>query len=305
MTKEWDEYLGIMSEAQQEGAYQASMKRQISNFKQWMTQGPRRYASPYTHPATLKSKSGLGPLEEEVPLIPEIQEDLNRAIWNEEDKLPADIADKLIRIAMDFYDSLGLSAPILDIIITGSLANYNWTELSDVDLHILIDYSEVNDDEELVRKYLSAAKTNWNRNHEIMINGHEVEVYVQDMSEPHHSSGVYSVLRDDWLVRPIRTEFQVSEDDVQKKKDYFVDAIACVESLINNKKYEEAYGDAECLAEKLRNFRRSGLESGGEFSVENMAFKALRNSGEIEKLYDLRRAAYDAIMTLQEDQGNP
>ena len=106
-------------------------------------------------------------------------------------------------------------------------------------------------------------------------------------------------------VTPIRTEFEVSEDDVRKKKEYFEDAIASVDRLVKQERYEEAYGDADRLATKLRNFRRAGLEALGEFSVENIAFKALRNSEEIAKLYDLRREAYDGIMTLTDDQGNP
>jgi hypothetical protein len=303
--KEWNEYVEILEESQSQGAYQAAVERQTNRFKRWAASGPKRYASPYSRPAPTHSDSGLGPLEEAVPMIPEIQDDLNRAIWTVNDQVSPEIANKLIRIAMDFYDSLGLDAPILDVIITGSIANYNWTELSDIDLHILIDYAEVNEDEELVQKYLSQAKTNWNRNHEIIINGHEVEVYVQDVNEPHHSSGVYSILRDEWVVTPIRTEFEVSEDDVRKKKEYFEDAIASVDRLVKQERYEEAYGDADRLATKLRNFRRAGLEALGEFSVENIAFKALRNSEEIAKLYDLRREAYDGIMTLTDDQGNP
>lgn len=299
--KEWNEYLEIIAEAQAQGAYQSAIERQNDRFKRWAASGPKRYASPYTRSVPVRSTSGLGPLEEAVPMIPEIQEDLNRAIWTVNDQVAPEIANNLIRIAMDFYDSLGLDAPILDIIITGSIANYNWTELSDIDLHILIDYAEVNEDEELVQKYLSAAKTNWNRNHEIIINGHEVEVYVQDVNEPHHSSGVYSILRDEWVVTPIRTEFEVSEDDVKKKKEYFEDAIESVNKLVKQGRYEEAYGDADRLATKLRNFRRSGLATGGEFSVENIAFKALRNSEEIAKLYDLKREAYDGIHTLSDD----
>ncbi len=303
--KEWNEYVEILEESQSQGAYQAAVERQNDRFKRWAASGPKRYSTPYSRPAPTHSNSGLGPLEEAVPMIPEIQEDLNRAIWTVNDQVSPEIANNLIRIAMDFYDSLGLDAPILDIIITGSIANYNWTELSDIDLHILIDYAEVNEDEELVQKYLSAAKTNWNRNHEIIINGHEVEVYVQDVNEPHHSSGVYSILRDEWVVTPIRTEFEVSEDDVRKKKEYFEDAIASVDRLVKQERYEEAYGDADRLATKLRTFRQAGLEDLGEFSVENIAFKALRNSEEIAKLYDLRREAYDGIMTLADDPGNP
>ena len=186
MTKEWNEYLEILSEVKTTKLVQDTYKKLGDDFMNDMLGGPQPNTAPYTRPRPPRGKSGLGPLEEDVPLIPEIKEDLNRDIWDENDKLKSEIAQKLLKIARDFYEGLDLQAPILDITITGSIANYNWTEKSDIDLHILIDYTAVNEDAELVKKYLSAAKTNWNKNHEIMIKDHEVEVYVQDSNEPHH-----------------------------------------------------------------------------------------------------------------------
>ena len=303
MTKEWKEYLEVVQESREERSYQASQREKISAFKKDMTEGGQNNTAPYTRSPSKPGKSGLGPLEEDLPLVPEIKEDLNRGIWLPDDQLDPEIAENLLQIARDFYESLDLKAPILDITLTGSIANYNWTEKSDIDLHILIDYAAENEDIELVRKFLSQAKTNWNKNHEIMIKGHEVEVYVQDASEPHHSTGVYSILRNEWIITPIRAEFEVGESDIRKKNEYFTSAIAATHAVLTDGRYEEAYGDADRLADKLRNYRRSGLESGGEFSVENLVFKSLRNSGAIEELYDLRKSAYDAVLSISERQG--
>ncbi len=302
MTKEWEEYLEVIRESREEGSYQASQERKISGFKGDMYQGGQNNSAPYTRPPPRRSKSGLGPLEEDLPLVPEIKEDLNRNIWTPDDKLDPEVSENLLQIARDFYESLDLKAPILDITLTGSIANYNWTNKSDIDLHILIDYDAENEDIELVRKFLSQAKTNWNKNHEIMIKDHEVEVYVQDASEPHHSTGVYSVLQDEWIITPTQAEFEVSEDDIRKKNEYFTSAIGATRAVLKDGRFEEAYGDADRLADKLRNYRRSGLESGGEFSVENLVFKSLRNSGAIEELYDLKKVAYDAILSIDESQ---
>jgi predicted nucleotidyltransferase len=300
MTKEWNEYLEILSEMKTTKHVQDAYKKLGDDFMNDMLGGPQPNTAPYTRPRPPRGKSGLGPLEEDVPLIPEIKEDLNRDIWDENDKLKPEIAEKLLKIARDFYEGLDLAAPILDITITGSIANYNWTEKSDIDLHILIDYAAVNEDIELVKKYLSEAKTNWNKNHEIMIKDHEVEVYVQDNNEPHHSTGVYSILNDEWIIKPERAEFQVSEDDVKKKNQYFIDAIDSIQKTKEDGKYEEAYGDSDRLTDKLRIYRQSGLETGGEFSVENLVFKTLRNSDYIGKLYDIKRGAYDAIMSVEQ-----
>ena len=98
-----------------------------------------------------------------------------------------------MEIAQDFYNSLETDAELKDVTFTGSLANYNWSKYSDVDLHLIVDYKDVNDDQDLVKDYFNAKKSIWNRNHDIFIDGYEVEVYVQDNNEPHTSSGVYSV----------------------------------------------------------------------------------------------------------------
>jgi len=296
--KLWEEYKSIVKEVRGEGAYQEYAKGQNLKFKKWMTRGKKRPASPYTAAPVLQGKSGLGPLVEDEEYIPQLKSDLNRDVWNEKGKLHPEISEKLLRIAHDFYDKLDLPAPILDITLTGSMANYNWTSKSDIDLHIIIDYSAVSEDVELVKNYLMEAKSNWNRNHEILIKSHEVEIYVQDSNEPHHSTAVYSILDNQWEIRPRHKTFKVSEDAVRQKAHHFIHMIDQIDSLQERGLYEEVYGDAERLREKLRNYRQSGLEEGGEYSVENLVFKYLRNSEEMERIYDLKRRAYDSMMSV-------
>lgn len=303
MTKEWNEYLEILSEMKTTDDVQRAYKKQGDEFMKVLSMGGNKNTAPYTRPRPPRGKSGLGPMEEADNVVPEIKEDLNRDIWDENNQLKPEISDKLLAIAEDFYYGLDLDAPILDITFTGSMANYNWTDKSDIDLHIVIDYTAINQDYDLVKKYLSYAKTIWNRNHEITVKDHEVEVYIQDVNEPHYSTGVYSVLKDEWVIEPIRAEFQVSEEDIKKKIDYFENIIEFIADLDREGKHEEAYGESDRLADKLRNYRQSGLEAGGEYSVENIVFKNLRNSDEIGKLFDIKGRSYDAMMTIQEHAG--
>tara|TARA_Y100001938_G_scaffold148296_1_gene231556 strand:- start:7696 stop:8595 length:900 start_codon:yes stop_codon:yes gene_type:complete len=298
MTTEWNEYKNILSELE---PYQKWAKGQNRRFKKWMRTGKKRPASPYTVEPVLQGKSGLGPLEE-VSYIPKIKEELNSDIWDDSGNLKPEISDKLLTIAKDFYDKLDLPAPILDITFTGSLANYNWTDMSDIDLHILIDYADVNEDIELVRKYLMEAKTNWNRNHEIIIKGHEVEIYVQNSAEPHHSTGVYSIMNGEWEIKPEPQTFTVSKDAVSQKAEALIASIEMIDKLKADGKHEEVYGESDRLRDKLSKYRQSGLETGGEFSVENLVFKALRNGSHLEKLSDLKRDAYDEMMSVKESQ---
>ena len=225
----------------------------------------------------------------------EVHDDINRDFWNqEEDRLDPEIREKLLAIAKDFYDSLEVGeAQFSDITFTGSLAALNYSKFSDVDLHILVDFSDVDDKTELVREYFNAMKSVWNRLHDIHIKGYEVEVYVQDINDPHEAQGLYSVLNDEWIKVPTPERSNFDRDNVKKKAASLMDQIDRVPKLITDKKYEEAEQYADKLRVKIRKMRKTGLESVGAYSVENLAFKVLRRNDYLEKLSDAKREAYD------------
>lgn len=223
-------------------------------------------------------------------------------IWNN-GRLRPEIRTKLLEIANDFFESLEVpDVELKDITFTGSLANFTWSNFSDVDLHLIIDFTEVDKNTELVKNWLDQVRANWNREHEIEIGGHEVEIYIQDESEPHISTGVFSVLHDQWITKPDREKPTVRWESVQEKAASLMDEIDEVEKSFQEGDYEDALSYAERLKEKIRKFRKSGLEKGGEFSVENIAFKTLRRNGYLEKLSKLKDDAYDQNMSLQESR---
>ena len=113
---------------------------------------------------------------------------------NKEYIMRPEIRKKLLEISDDFIETLGVKFFIHDIVLTGSLANYNWSNYSDVDLHILIDYEETKFNLDLIKEFFDAKKNIWNEKHDVIIKGFDVEIYVQDISEEHVSSGVYSIL---------------------------------------------------------------------------------------------------------------
>ena len=65
--------------------------------------------------------------------------------------------------------------------------------------------------------------------------------------------------------------------------------------------YEKTIEYVEKMREKLRKFRKAGLDTGGEFSVENLSFKVLRRNGYLKKLSDLATKAYDKAMSMNGD----
>lgn len=227
------------------------------------------------------------------------KKELNTSFW-EDSKFDPHIREKLLKIAEDFYSALKLTAPIKDIQLTGSLANYNWTDKSDLDVHVLIDFEDIDDNKELVKKALDGLRFVWNLRHKIVLRGHDVELYIQDVNEPHVASGLFSLLRNEWIRVPKYNPPEIDYRDVDKKFQGLVSEIHEMENLTSTSDFssvskEELYDYASKLKKKILEMRREGLARDGEFSVENLVFKKLRNEGYIEKIIELISKAYTNI----------
>lgn len=209
------------------------------------------------------------------------------------------IRQKLLTIAEDFYNDLGYDIPIKDIILTGSIANYNWHAKSDIDIHILLDFSQINEDIELVKDYLDGKRFIWNLKHDITIKGHDIEMYLQDINEEHVASGQYSILNNEWIVKPKYEEHQIDEEEVDfKYKTYKSGIEKFVEIASSDLTPEEAadyYQYSKKYWKKIHGDRKIGLEEGGEYSVKNLVYKKLRADGDLEKLLDIINKFYDLI----------
>ena len=230
----------------------------------------------------------------------DVQPDLNQKIWDEDESFRPGVKGALMAIVEEFMEGLDLDLDIKDIIVTGSIANYNWSKFSDIDLHILLDFEEVNDDKNMVKKFFDAVRSNWNKLHNILVKGHEVEIYVQDAQEPHISTGVYSLMDDRWLVKPKKIRPAIDRHTATKKMKQLVREIQKLVSIYENGTYEEAFEMAGRIKEKLKRMRRSGLDRSGIYSPENLAFKMLRRSGEIEDLFRVYTQSYDQIHSLDQ-----
>ena len=226
-----------------------------------------------------------------------INDDLQQNIWLE-NALKPNISDQLLEIATEFFVGLHLDAELEDVTFTGSLANYNWTKYSDIDLHLLVDFSKIDADPDLVREFFNAKTALWNKTHNIFVKDYEIELYIQDANEEHHSTGVYSIKNNEWIAEPRRLEPRINTDMVKRKIKSFIDMIDRVEDVYDDKDYEKAHAEASKLAKKIKKFRQSGLEDKGEYSNENLTFKYLRNKGHIKTLYDTRNESYDKMMSI-------
>ena len=229
----------------------------------------------------------------------QLQKTLNPVIWESEHSIKQEIADRLYEIAKAFMQDLNIEAVrIHNVTFTGSLANFNWSNYSDIDLHIIISFPDIDENMDLVREYMSIAAREWNNKHKITIKGYEVEIYVQDVSEPHYSTGIYSIKNSRWVRKPSKMDVKVDQRNVEKKTSALMSDVDEVYELFSNKYYEKALKLADNLKNRIRKFRKSGLERSGAFSVENLTFKLLRRNDYLKKLSSLRILSYDKMMSM-------
>jgi hypothetical protein len=226
-----------------------------------------------------------------------IKETLNPKVWeNPTDPKKATMVPKvrkaLERIAEEFVDYLGDDVFVEDVVLTGSLSNYNWSEFSDFDLHIIVDMDEYGDEDELYKELFNLKKQLFNDKHNIKIFGYDVELYAQDSEEPHISSGVYSVMNNKWINVPKKMNLEIDKKVLEDKIQNWVEKI---DTAVEN-------GDVdvlENLKDKLKKYRQSGLDGDGELSYENLVFKYLRRSEHIEKLFNSINKGTDKELSVE------
>lgn len=220
-----------------------------------------------------------------------VNRQLNPKIWDD-DKLDLEVESKLEDIARAFEEFIGVDLNVVDYTITGSNANYTWTEHSDLDLHLIVK-GEVTD---AARELFNAKKALWAEQHTITIKGLPVECYVQGENEEHHSTGVYSIVKSQWLVEPKKIKPEVDDSAVEAKKDSMIHDI---ETALLSKDLEKI----RTVKDRINKMRKAGLERAGEWSVENLVFKILRNLGLIDQLAEKIRELEDQELSL-ENQNN-
>lgn len=215
---------------------------------------------------------------------------LNPAIWDN-NKLNPEIKEKLLQIGKDFYADTETDAPLKDILFVGSLANYNWSDTSDFDVHIVIDFKDVDENVELVEKLVNALKSKWNDEHDIHLKGHNVEVYIQDITKENRSSGVYSLMQDKWLTEPQKENVLIDKEKIQQKYNDYV-------RKINSGIKTQDINKLKTIVKDVYDMRQAGLDKSGELSTENLVFKILRNRNYIEKLKTEINKLYDKAQSL-------
>ena len=235
------------------------------------------------------------------------QMELNPKVWVN-NSMNSRVRLRLLDIADDFIDTLKVDwVKPKDIILTGSLANYNWSQYSDFDLHIILDFNKVDNRVEFVKDYFDTKKNEWNNSHEnLTIYGFPVEIYVQDINELHTASGIYSLEKNKWLKIPEKNSIKAIKLDkffIKEKAIKFMRIINSlqheVENEIDEQHLSEVSKKVKRVFDKIKGIRKTSLKKAGENSPGNIIYKVLRRNGYISTLLELKAKTYDKLKSIE------
>jgi predicted nucleotidyltransferase len=222
-----------------------------------------------------------------------VKNKLNPDFWID-GKLNPEYKEKMLTIGQDFFEELELGIDYSDILFVGSLANMNWSEYSDIDIHVIVDFSESNLPEAVWDKYRGFIKYKWQQEHNIEIGGFPVELYYEDVNQGNVATGVYSLLKDEWLEVPSEIDDEPNLDIVKDKATSIMDEIDSLnEDYLKRVDYDKFVKKLDKTKTKLKRMRQDGLREDGEYSIGNLVFKFLRRNGYIDILLKLKAKAYD------------
>lgn len=234
--------------------------------------------------------------------------ELHPKLWVN-NKLNSRVRLRLLDIADDFIDTLAVDwVKPKDIVFTGSLANYNWSRYSDIDIHVILDYNKVYKKKEFVEDYFSSKKELWLNEHpKLSIYGFPIELYVEDTNEQSTSSGIYSLNKNEWIKEPV--DFEDVKLNAQYIKDYAAKLMTQIDNIEKKQKNaKDDYKVEQCRKEllkifdRLKKIRKEGLNKGGEMSSGNIIFKILRRTKYIDKIWELINTSYDKINSIKENK---
>lgn len=233
---------------------------------------------------------------------------LNKEFWDSNNKLRDDIKDVLLTISNDIKEGLKdkldfIDIPIIKTIFSGSLLGPNYDAQSDIDLHFVVDFDQIEEEEEreLLKEFLGVYAKNFNNN-EFKILDHDLEIYFQDANEPHYSPGIYNIETNEWEEGPDCVEIKYTPEE-KDKADEFLNRIKELKNRFDDREinsYEDFLTELNDMMDEIKDYRKKGMSSEDTlYSTENIVFKMLRRNGALEILsnliHDTKQEIYSVV----------
>jgi hypothetical protein len=240
-----------------------------------------------------------------------LRDSLENHIWGEDGRLDLSVRRVLMDVSDDFWETCNIRwVKPKTVLLTGSICNYNWSEFSDVDVHLVVDFSEVHERKDFVQEYFNEKKNEWNNEHgKLNVYGFPIEMYVEDVDAGTVSGGVYDLWKNEWVREPKHGRMKPIMLNKYVIKQVAADLMTEIDELCDEFEAESdshkvgVIGDrASELLDKIGKIRKIGLKNGGESSSGNVVYKVLKRAGYLERLWKLSADVYDKLNSLDEEK---
>ena len=214
----------------------------------------------------------------------ELHDTLNQKLWASDKTLIPEVENAIKRIVEEFLSNSEVLSEkdIIDVELVGSNASYNYTDKSDLDLHLVVNMEDLSCDPKLVQIACNAEKASFNRNYDLSIKGVEIELYVEDVKASTASNGIYSLFKEKWIKFPESIEsvdYSTDTEFISKLDELVVEVNQVLSSASSSFEIQDEINN-------LYNTRRESIMSEGEYGFGNQLFKEIRSLGLLDDLKD-------------------
>ena len=270
-----------------------SIKKEINSFNGLDDKQKAKKLQDRMHRAKTEVTDAWSKLNEDISL--QYHNNLNPKLWDD-GQLKPEVRGKLIQFAETWRDFAMIPKEMVqDVVMTGGNANYNYTDQSDIDVHLVVDRDGFGMPRDFIDQFLQDKKILWTMTHpDIKVYGYPLEPYAQDPAESiPMNQGQYSLMNAQWIQMPSNLNLDFTGNKVlQDKVDHYKHVI---DRLIRSSASDAAL---KTIKNKITSARGPAIAKGGEFSLENLVFKELRNQGYIDKIDAYVKSEQDKALSL-------
>ena len=221
----------------------------------------------------------------------EVHETLNPKLWSSDNKLLDDVKVKIVEIIEQFISTCDIPINMVDAHLVGSNASYNYTQYSDLDVHIISNFDLVDAPKEILQVLYNALKAKFNADYDISIRGIDVEIYVEDIRSTAISNGVYSLYEDRWIRFPKKLT-DVPQVEIEPEFSEWKEKFQTAINSGNSDSIVNVINDIYIL-------RKNSLDSEGEYGKGNQIFKEIRNCGLLDSAKDAYKTFKSKELTIE------
>ena len=221
----------------------------------------------------------------------EVHETLNPKLWSSDNKLLDDVKVKIVEIIEQFISTCDIPINMVDAHLVGSNASYNYTQYSDLDVHIISNFDLIDAPKEVLQVVYNALKAKFNAEYDISIRGVDVEIYVEDIRSTAVSNGIYSLYEDKWIKFPKKLT-DIPEVEIEPEFSVWKEKF---QNAINNENSDSIVN----VINDIYILRKNSLDAEGEYGKGNHIFKEIRNCGLLDAAKDAYKACRSKELTIE------